>query len=206
MQTGRFITLEGSEGVGKSTNLQFIQHILAEKNIPVIVTREPGGTLIAEKMRALLLENHSEPLFAQAELLLIFAARAQHVQQLISPALAQGLWVVCDRFVDASYAYQGGGRNMDWQQIADLEHMVLGDLKPDLTLLLDAAVDIGLQRAKHRGSIDRFEAEEIDFFQRVRNAYLQRAEQQPDRYRIIDATLALTEVQAQIKTALSQWL
>lgn len=206
MKTSRFITVEGGEGVGKSTNLQFIQQFLTEQQIPVILTREPGGTSIAEKIRSILLENHTEPLCSEAELLLIFAARAQHIQQVIKPALEQGYWVICDRFIDASYAYQGAGRGMDGQQIAWLEKMVLGDLTTDLTLLLDAPVDIGLARAKQRSNSDRFEIEQQDFFQRVRAAYLHRAEQNKDRYWIIDASLTLTEVQTQIKTALTRFL
>lgn len=204
MKSARFITLEGGEGVGKSTNLQFIQQLLVEKQIEVVVTREPGGTVLAEKIRHLLLEKNDEVITSQAELLLVFAARAQHIQHVILPALQQGRWVLCDRFTDATYAYQGGGRNMDTQMISCLEQLVQGDLRPDLTLLLDAPVETGLQRAKHRGKLDRFETEQIDFFQRVRHAYLQRASLDQNRYKIIDAGLPLIEVQTQISQAINR--
>jgi dTMP kinase len=206
MKLGRFISLEGGEGVGKTTNLQYIQHILHEKHIPLIVTREPGGTVLAEKIRTILLDRQDEPLCECAELLLIFAARAQHIQQVIVPALRNGQWVLCDRFIDATYAYQGGGRNMDMHTIAWLEQTVLGTLKPDLTLLLDAPANIGLKRAKQRGKLDRFEIEQLDFFERVRKVYLQRAQQDTNRYQIIDACLPLPEVQIQIKHILEQFL
>jgi dTMP kinase len=201
MNTGKFITLEGGEGVGKSTNLQFIRQFLEQRQIEVTVTREPGGTAVAEKIRSILLAQHEEPISAQAELLLVFAARAQHVQQVILPALQRGHWVLSDRFTDATYAYQGGGRNMDMQTIAWLETMVQGDLRPDLTLVLDAPVGIGLQRAKHRGALDRFESEQRSFFERVRQTYLQRASLN-ERYTIVDASLPLSEVRAQIALAL----
>ncbi|AEG01854.1 dTMP kinase [Methylomonas methanica] len=202
MTRGRFITLEGGEGVGKSTNLQFIQDLLAQKQIDVLLTREPGGTELAEKIRHLLLEKHREAITPQAELLLVFAARAQHVQQVILPALTQGKWVLSDRFTDATYAYQGGGRNMDNRLIGWLEETVQGELRPDLTLLLDAPVEIGLLRAQQRGKPDRFESEQLDFFERVRQAYLARARQNPQRYAIIDAAMPLAEVQTQISRAI----
>lgn len=202
MSRGRFITLEGGEGVGKSTNLRFIQHLLAQKQIDVLLTREPGGTELAEKIRQLLLEKHREAITPQAELLLVFAARAQHIQHVILPALTQGKWVLSDRFTDATYAYQGGGRNMDNQIIAWLENTVQGELRPDLTLLLDAPVETGLLRARHRGKLDRFESEQLDFFERVRQAYLARARQNPRRYAIIDAAMPLVEVQNQISRAI----
>lgn len=202
MSRGRFITLEGGEGVGKSTNLRFIQQLLAQKQLDVLLTREPGGTGLAEKIRQLLLEKHSEAITPQAELLLVFAARAQHIQHVILPALTQGKWVLSDRFTDATYAYQGGGRNMDNQIIAWLENTVQGGLRPDLTLLLDAPVETGLLRAQHRGKLDRFESEQLDFFERVRQAYLARARQNPRRYAIIDAAMPLVEVQNQISRAI----
>jgi dTMP kinase len=201
MKPGKFITLEGGEGVGKSTNLQFIRHYLEDRGIKVLATREPGGTPLAEKIRSLLLEQHCEKVNDTTELLLIFAARAQHIQQVILPALQDGCWVLCDRFTDASYAYQGGGRNMDIQIIAWLEQTVQGELRPDLTLLLDAPVEIGMQRAIQRGKLDRFEAEHARFFERVRAAYLQRAAQETRRYQIVDACQSLAEVQAQIAQA-----
>jgi dTMP kinase len=202
MKRGRFITLEGGEGVGKSTNLQYIQQLLLEQQLDVVVTREPGGTELAEKIRQLLLETHAETITEKAELLLVFAARAQHIQHVILPALQQGRWVLSDRFTDATYAYQGGGRGMDTQTIAWLESSVQGDLRPDLTLLLDAPLDIGMSRAQQRGKLDRFESEQRDFFERVRQAYLKRAGQDQQRYKIIDAGLPLNEVQLQIKQAL----
>lgn len=202
MKRGRFITLEGGEGVGKSTNLQYIQQLLLEQQLDVVVTREPGGTELAEKIRQLLLETHAETITEKAELLLVFAARAQHIQHVILPALQQGRWVLSDRFTDATYAYQGGGRGMDMQTIAWLESSVQGDLRPDLTLLLDAPLDIGMSRAQQRGKLDRFESEQRDFFERVRQAYLKRAGQDQQRYKIIDAGLPLNEVQLQIKQAL----
>jgi dTMP kinase len=202
MKRGRFITLEGGEGVGKSTNLQYIQQLLLEQQLDVVVTREPGGTELAEKIRQLLLETHAETITEKAELLLVFAARAQHIQHVILPALQQGRWVLSDRFTDATYAYQGGGRGMDMQTIAWLESSVQGDLRPDLTLLLDAPLDIGMSRAQQRGKLDRFESEQRVFFERVRQAYLKRAGQDQQRYKIIDAGLPLNEVQLQIKQAL----
>ena len=204
MKLGRFITLEGGEGVGKSTNLQFIQKLLLEKQIEVVVTREPGGTKLAEKIRQFLLEKNDELITSHAELLLVFAARAQHIQHVILPALQQGCWVLCDRFTDATYAYQGGGRNMDPHLINWLEQFVQASLRPDLTLLLDAPVETGLQRAKHRGKLDRFETEQIDFFQRVRQTYLQRASLDLERYKIIDASLPLIDVQTQIGQAIDK--
>jgi dTMP kinase len=195
MTRGKFITLEGGEGVGKTTNLVFIRDYLQQHNISVVVTREPGGTALAEKIRHLLLDKGSEIISEHAELLLIFAARAQHIKHVIEPALAQGNWVLCDRFTDATYAYQGGGRNMRNSTIEWLENLVQGNLKPDLTILLDAPVDIGIERAKVRGVFDRFESEEISFFERVRRAYLLQAELHPERIKLIQANLPLGDVQ-----------
>lgn len=202
MKPGRFITLEGGEGVGKSTNLQFIRQLLVQKQLSVILTREPGGTELAEKIRRLLLEQHNESVTPEAELLLMFAARSQHIHHVVLPALAQGQWVLSDRFTDATYAYQGGGRQMDQAIIAWLENTVQGEMRPDLTLLLDAPVETGLLRARQRGKLDRFESERRDFFERVRQAYLARARQEPRRYAIIDASLPLADVQEQIGRAL----
>lgn len=203
MKQGRFITLEGGEGVGKSTNLQFIRQILENRQIKVTVTREPGGTEVAEKIRQILLEQHSEAISEHSELLLIFASRSQHLRHVILPALQRGEWVLCDRFTDATYAYQGGGRNMSMQTIAMLETLVQGSLRPDLTLLLDAPVEIGLQRAKHRGKLDRFEIEKRHFFEKVREVYLHRADLEPERFKVINAVLPLPDVQQQIILALS---
>ncbi len=202
MAKGKFITLEGSEGVGKTTNLSFIRELLEAEEISVIVTREPGGTRLAEKIRDLLLENQSEDIDPMAELLMMFAARAQHIKHVINPALQQGQWVLCDRFTDATYAYQGGGRSMDMATINWLEQAVQGDLRPDLTLLLDAPLEIGIKRAKHRGKLDRFEREQRCFFDRVRQAYLQQAEKYKDRFKVINASQSLSDVQNEISEAI----
>lgn len=199
---GLFITLEGGEGVGKTTNQAFIKDFLHSQQIPVVVTREPGGTQLAEKIRQLLLDIDSEPVANQSELLLMFAARAQHIGQLIEPALASGQWVVCDRFTDATYAYQGGGRNMDVKAIAWLENWVQGSLRPDLTLLFDSPVETGMARAGKRGTFDRFEVEKRHFFEQVRQAYLQRAQQNPDRIKLIQADRPLNEVQCALQEIL----
>lgn len=198
MKIGKFITLEGGEGVGKSTNLQFIKQLLEDAGIKVITTREPGGTAFAEKIRQLLLENREEVVSEQAELLLMFAARAQHIHHVIQPALSQGHWVLCDRFTDATYAYQGGGRNMDMTMIEWLEDKVQGGLRPDLTLLLDAPVSVGMDRANKRGKLDRFESEQKSFFDKVRAAYLQRAEKHPQQIKIVNAAQSLDKVQVEI--------
>lgn len=200
---GRFITVEGTEGVGKTTNLDFVQQVLEAKGVEVVRTREPGGTPLAEDIRSLLLTPREEPVADLAELLLMFAARAQHLDQVIRPALAAGQWVLCDRFTDATYAYQGGGRRMDTSQISVLEKLVQQELRPDLTLLLDLPVDVGLSRARARSAPDRFEAEQVQFFEAVRNQYLRRAEQEPERFAIIDATPELPKVQQQILQALN---
>jgi dTMP kinase len=204
MKRGRFITLEGGEGVGKTTNIAFIRQFLEQRGLEVCVTREPGGTPLAEQIRALLLTRAQEPLCTQAELLLVFAARAQHVQQVILPALQRGAWVVCDRFIDATYAYQGGGRGMELQWIAGLEQIVLDRLRPDLTLLLDAPVELGMQRAQKRGALDRFESEQRAFFERVRQHYLLRATQEPQRFCVLDARQTLDDVQQAIAEALER--
>jgi len=195
MIRGKFITLEGGEGVGKTTNLTFIRDYLHEHNISVVVTREPGGTVLAEKIRHLLLDKDSEMISEQAELLLIFAARAQHIKHVIEPALAQGEWVLCDRFTDATYAYQGGGRNMRISTIEWLEDLVQGNLRPDLTVLLDAPVEVGIERARERGAFDRFESEKISFFEHVRRAYLLQVELHPERIKLIKASQPLVDVQ-----------
>ncbi len=200
---GFFLTIEGSEGVGKSTALKFIQDYLTRAEKKFIVTREPGGTDIAEKIRHILLTpNAAETMLPETELLLMFACRMQHVQQVILPALSKGLWVVSDRFVDASFAYQGGGRGIDISRIEFLEKWLLQGLKPDLTLLLDAPVQIGLERAKHRGPEDRIEQEKAAFFEGVRQGYLKRMQQDKKRFRLIDATAPLETVQAELKKIL----
>ncbi|MGS2724472.1 dTMP kinase [Porticoccus sp. GXU_MW_L64] len=203
---GKFITLEGTEGVGKTTNMAFIQQWLTGRGIAFVTTREPGGTPLAEDVRHLLLTPRDEPVDETAELLLMFAARSQHIAQVIEPALAAGKWVLCDRFTDATYAYQGGGRGQSSEQIAQLEQLVQGELRPDLTLLLDLPVELGLQRARKRSDPDRFEAERQQFFTRVRDAYLERARQQPKRCQVVDASLPLDRVQGQIDITLQQFV
>ncbi len=203
---GRFITIEGVEGVGKTTNIEFIESLFAQHKINYIKTREPGGTPLAESMRELLLQNREERFDSTAELLLMFAARSQHLNEKILPALEQGQWVLCDRFTDATYAYQGGGRQLSKQTIAELEALVQGELRPDMTLILDLPVEIGLERAAKRSEKDRFENEQVAFFERVRNAYLERAEANPERYAVINAEVSLAEVQAQIAEVFEQRL
>jgi len=198
MIRGKFITLEGCEGVGKTTNMVFIKDYLEQHNISVVVTREPGGTELAEKIRQLLLNSKSEAISEQAELLMMFAARAQHIKHVIEPALAQGKWVLCDRFTDATYAYQGGGRNMKISTIQWLENLVQGTLKPDLTLLLDAPIEVGIARVRERGALDRFELEKTSFFENVRRAYLLQAELYPERIKLIKANQPLIDVQRAI--------
>jgi dTMP kinase len=209
MKKGLFLTVEGSEGVGKSTNIALIERLLSEKGIDYIKTREPGGTPLAEAVRELLLSKDYDALDAKAELLLVFAARAQHLARVILPALAQGQWVVCDRFTDATFAYQGGGRSLDVDMIKALEVMVQQGLAPDVTLLLDIDVRTGLERARGRAELDRFESESIAFFERVRAAYLERAAADPRRFITIDAGQTLEAVQKDIAEALSvrieQW-
>jgi len=172
---GKFITIEGSEGSGKSTNIRYIQAYLKANNIDFIATREPGGTPISEKIRDLLLDKNNSLLCEDSELLLMFAARAQHLNELIIPALESGQWVVSDRFTDATYAYQGGGRGLSQEKIARLEQWVQGGLRPDATILLDIPVEQGMQRVRQRGETDRFEQEKLPFFNRIRDAYLKLA-------------------------------
>ena len=201
---GKFITVEGGEGVGKSSNIEFIANSLREKGIDCIVTREPGGTPLAEEIREVLIARRDEKVCPDTELLLMFAARAQHLNEKILPALDAGTWVVCDRFTDATYAYQSGGRELPSEKVANLENFVQGDLRPDVTLLLDAPIEVGMARASKRAALDRFEEEEIDFFNRVRNNYLERASQDPERFVILDASQTLEEVQADLALKLSE--
>lgn len=196
---GKFITLEGGEGVGKSTNVPFIKTYLESKGVGVIVTREPGGTPLAEQIRALLLTQTDETLTKEAEILLVFAARAQHLHKVIRPALAQGYWVLSDRFTDATYAYQGGGRGLAMDNIGWLERFVQNGLSPDLTLLLDLPVAMGMTRAKNRGGeFDRFESEQSQFFEQVRSNYRQLAKLNPGRIKLIEANRPLEVVQQEI--------
>jgi dTMP kinase len=195
---GRFITLEGGEGAGKSTNLDYVRARLEAAGIELLLTREPGGTGLGEKLRALLLDPGETALTPDTELLLMFAARAQHLRELIMPAIEKGVWVLCDRFTDATYAYQGGGRGMESRRIGVLEDWVQGAFRPDMTLLLDVPVAIGLERAGSRGDPDRFEREQAQFFERVRETYLARAAREPDRFRVIDAGQPLASVRQQL--------
>jgi dTMP kinase len=206
MGRGRFITLEGSEGVGKTSNLEFMERHLRAAGREVVVTREPGGTAVGEQIRALLLDPANKTMVSDCELLLMFAARAQHIQEVILPAVTRGAWVLCDRFTDATYAYQGGGRGINPARIAALETWVQGELRPDLTLLLDLPVEVGLARAGERGAPDRFEQEQQAFFERVRQAYLDQATAQPGRYRVVDAGQPLEAVQAGIAAVLDEAL
>ena len=199
---GKSITIEGTEGVGKTTNIQFIQNWMQAKKLPFVATREPGGTPLAEQIRDLLLSPRDELVCDTAELLLMFAGRAQHLHQVIEPSLEEGAWVLCDRFTDATYAYQGAGRNMRDDLIAELEMIVQGSLRPDLTLILDIPVELGLKRASDRSEPDRFELEQTEFFELVRNGYLKIAEQNPDRCVVIDASQPLADVQRDINIAL----
>jgi dTMP kinase len=204
---GKFITLEGGEGAGKSTVLSAVREQLVADGADVIITREPGGTPAGEAIRGVLLDPALHGAIApETELLLMFAARAQHVRETIKPALAAGRWVLSDRFTDASYAYQGGGRAQPLERIAELERWAADDLQPDLTLLLDLPVGIGLARARGRGPADRIELEAQDFFERVRAAYRARAAAQPARFRIIDASQPLDAVLDQVRNAIGEFL
>lgn len=204
--TGLFITLEGPEGAGKSTNREYLAARLRAEGIDVVLTREPGGTPLAERIRDLLLAPSDESMHADTELLLVFAARAQHLAQVIRPALARGAIVLCDRFTDATYAYQGGGRGLSHERIATLEDFVQAQLRPDLTLVFDLPVEIGLARASARGQLDRFEQEGRAFFEAVRDTYLNRAKAAPGRYRLVDAALSLSEVQQSLDVLLPELL
>ncbi len=204
MSRGKFLTLEGTEGVGKSTNLEFIKQKIEEKGISLVVTREPGGTPLAEEIRTLLLVKRDETFDPMSELLMVFAARAQHLNNVIKPALDKGQWVLCDRFTDATFAYQGSGRGLSKSTILELEAMVQNGLKPDRTFLLDIDVKVGLERAKARAELDRFEEEKITFFEKVRQGYKERVEASPSRYFVIDASETLDLVQKNIELALSE--
>ncbi len=203
---GKFITIEGGEGVGKTTNIAFIETRLRAAGIDVRVTREPGGTALGEDIRGLLLGHRHDGMASDTELLLMFAARAEHLAKVIKPALAAGQWVLCDRFTDATYAYQGGGRGIAREHIAALEQWVQGDLRPDLTVLLDTSIVVGLQRAGDRSAPDRFEREQSAFFERVRAAYLDLARLNPRRFRIIDTTQSLDAVQRELGTVLDAYI
>ncbi len=198
----KFITLEGIEGVGKTSNLLYIKELLESSGHSCVVTREPGGTKLGESLRGLLLSHTDDGMSADAELLMMFAARAEHLAKVIKPALAAKQTVLCDRFTEATYAYQGGGRLLDVAKISRLEAWVQGDLRPDLTVILDAPVEVGRARAGKRSEPDRIEKEQDSFFQRVRAAYIELAEHNPHRICLIDASLTLAEVQQQIREKL----
>lgn len=204
MTRGKFITIEGVEGVGKTTSIAFIEDYFKQAGRDILLTREPGGTPLGEKIRELLLDAGQTSMTDNTELLLMFAARAQHLEEKIIPALEAGRWVICDRFTDATYAYQGGGRGIDRTRIAKLEDWVQGGLRPDLTLLLDLPVSEGLKRAGRRSTPDRFEQEKQAFFERVRANYLDMAAESPQRYRIIDASGSIDAVQSRIKDVLDE--
>ncbi|MET0660979.1 MAG: dTMP kinase [Steroidobacteraceae bacterium] len=209
--SGRFITLEGGEGAGKSTQLALACELIRAAGYEVVATREPGGTARAEQIRSLLLDKTSEAMPATCELLLMFAARASHLENLIKPALGRGAWVVCDRFTDASYAYQGAGRGMPFEHIQALETIVQAGLKPDLTLLLDTPVAVGLHRAQQRNrtqrsEADRFESEQAAFFERVRDGYLEIAKREPQRVRLIDASRPMEQVSADVRSTLQHFI
>ena len=201
---GLFITLEGGEGVGKTTGMEYLERRLLEQGVDLVVTREPGGTRFGERVRNLLLEVRQESMDDMAELLLVFAARAQHLREVIEPALEEGRWVLCDRFTDATYAYQCGGRGIDPAAVFRLETLVQGKLRPNATILFDAPVSVGMARAKDRGELDRFERESNDFFDAVRDNYLTRAAQDGERFRVIDASQPLEIVEKSLETVVLQ--
>ena len=205
MPRGKFISLEGLEGVGKTTNRLFIEALLQQAGVVVVVSREPGGTELGESLRELLLHGRASML-AQTELLLMTASRSEHIDKVIEPALSQGQWVLSDRFTDASFAYQGGGRELGADVVADLHTLMKADMQPDLTLLLDMPIEAGMQRAASRGKLDRIESEELAFFERARAAYLQRAANDPQRVKIIDASQPLEQVKQAVSDALQPLL
>lgn len=203
---GRFITLEGIEGAGKSTQRAVVEQTLREAGIDLVLTREPGGSPIAERLRDELLDSRNQGMHPDAELLLMFAARAEHLHKTIEPALASGPWVLCDRFTDATYAYQGGGRQLSTDKIAQLEQLVQGERRPDLTLIFDLPVEVGLARARARSDPDRFESETLAFFERTRAAYLEIAHAHPERVRLINADQTLPEVSAAVRQVIQDYL
>lgn len=203
---GSFITLEGIEGAGKSTNLSFVHSLLELAGKRVVVTREPGGTPLGDELRRLLLDPGNSLMSNETELLLLFAARCEHVDRVIRPALESGAWVLCDRFSDASYAYQGGGRKMGVNRVRSLDEWVGSDLRPDLTLLLDLPVSLGMRRVRERSRPDRFESEGQEFFERARASYLERAVAEPGRIRVISADRALAAVQDEIRAVIATQL
>jgi len=206
MSHARFITIEGIEGAGKSTCLEIVQAQIEIYGHPLLVTREPGGTPLGESLRELLLGHKHDGMADDTELLLMFAARAEHLRNKIEPALAAGTWVLCDRFTDATFAYQGGGRGLPMGRIAALQDWVQGKMRPDFTLLLDLPVELGLERAGKRSAPDRFEKNNLDFFNRVRQTYLDIAAREPQRVHVIDASKPLQAVQTQIRQVVGDYL
>ena len=204
--SGLFITVEGSEGAGKTTAMDYLEAVLRREGVELFRTREPGGTHLGERLRGILLDPDGETITPMAELLMIFAARAQHITQHVKPALARGQWVLCDRFTDATYAYQGAGRELGAAAVAQLEDLVQGGFRPDITLLMDLPVEDGLARARERGDFDRFEREDLAFFERVRAAYLSRAARGGGRYQVIDASAALEDVRAKLEVFVRELL
>ena len=202
MNKGRFISIEGGEGAGKSTSVAFMQEFLQSQGVELVSTREPGGTQLSEQLRELLLNHHDENIDPYAELLMIFAARRQHVAQVIQPALAAGKWVLCDRFTDASYAYQGYGGDLPLEFIDNLATWVHGNTNPDMTVLLDLDIEVGMGRARQRAELDRIESEALSFFEAVRQGYLSRAKAEPKRFKVIDASQDIPGVEQQIQQAL----
>ncbi len=200
------MTFEGGEGAGKSTNLEYVRNRLEAAGVPLLLSREPGGTALGEKIRALLLDPDNKGMSCDAELLLMFAARAEHLSSVIMPALQRGTWVLCDRFTDATYAYQGGGRGIGSERIALLEDWVQGGFQPDMTILFDLPIDVGMQRARQRAQLDRFEQEQLSFFEAVRASYLERARHDPRRFRVVDASLELATVQQQLDKIVDELL
>lgn len=204
-ERGYFITVEGIEGSGKSSSMEFIAATLRVQGREILMTREPGGTEFGETLRAVLLKPRKEEIEAETETLMMFAARSEHLAKVIEPALAQGTWVICDRFTDATYAYQGGGRGVPLSRVAELEHWVQGALRPDITLLLDVEPQTGLERATSRSDPDRIEGEALEFFERVRGVYLRRAAQEPSRFAVIDAQQPLKAVKTAILEVLRRF-
>jgi dTMP kinase len=199
---GRFITFEGIDGAGKSTQIEVVANALRSRGLPIVVTREPGGTLLGEALREVILH---QPMTIAAETLLMFAARAEHLERVIHPALLAGTWVLCDRFTDATYAYQSGGRGLSAERVAELEQWVHPDLQPDLTLLFDVPPDVAAGRLARARSADRFEAEQVDFFGKVRRAYLDRAAAQPQRFIVIDGTQPADVIGARLTELMQRW-
>lgn len=206
MTRGKFITIEGQDGAGKTTNAEVVKSYLEAARIPFVHSREPGGTVLGESIRDLILSSGDKHIGDKAELLLMFAARAQHIQDVIEPALARGDWVLCDRFTDATYAYQGGGRGMPMSHISELEDYVQGSLRPDLTVLLDLPVELGERRAGQRSAPDRFEQQQLNFKQGVRDCYLARASAEPNRIKVIDASQSIDAVNCAINAIMEAFV